>query len=162
MLLYSLNGEYPTKLPDRIRLPNGITRTDSTTYTTEEIALADYIPIEVPDYNTETEQLNWLGDRFVVEKLPPPDPTPDWDRFNLAMMSDVRFNQVYGKCLQVAPIIAAALPTALAQVTTHGNTLFELVFNQICLLGSATDSDRLSWSNKAKECNLPESFYSIF
>lgn len=161
MVLYSLNNSYPTKLPDRLRLPNGITRTDSTTFTAEEIALAGYIPIEVPEYNPEIEQLNWLGDRFLVENLPLPDPTPDWDGFNLSMMSDIRFNQIYGRCLQLAPIVASALPTALAQVTTHGTTLFELVFNQICLLGNASDADRLNWKQLATNSNLPDHFVDI-
>ena len=32
-MLYSYNGEYPTDIPERIRLSDGSTRTDSSTYT---------------------------------------------------------------------------------------------------------------------------------
>lgn len=162
MLLYSLNGEYPVKIPERLRLPNGATRTDSATYSATEIELAGYVPVEIPEYDPITEQIVWLGDRFVVNQIPTPDPLPDWDAFNLQMMSNIRFNQVYGQCLQIAPIVASALPTALAQVATHGNNLFSLVFNQICLLGGATQVDRNNWKEVALSCNLPTDFVEIF
>ena len=42
-MLYSYNGEYPTDIPERIRLSDGSTRTDSSTYTEEEIADAGYV-----------------------------------------------------------------------------------------------------------------------
>lgn len=161
MILYSLNNSYPTKIPDRLRLPNGLTRTDPDTYTAEEITLAGYIPIEVPDYDVETEQLIWTGTEFLVELIPPPPPKPDWDNFNFLMMSNVRFNQVYGLCFQRAPIVASALPTALAQVTTHGNTLFGQVYKQICLLGGATVEDKKNWYNYGVENHLPIDFCEI-
>jgi hypothetical protein len=43
MQLYSFNKQTPQPLPERIRLSNGLTRTDSTTFTEEEIADAGYV-----------------------------------------------------------------------------------------------------------------------
>ena len=46
-MLYSINGQYPTPIPFRIKLADGRTRTDPSTFTVEEIASAGYT--EVPD-----------------------------------------------------------------------------------------------------------------
>jgi hypothetical protein len=49
-VLYSYKGEYPKVLPERIVLSNGTFRTDSSTYTEEEIADAGYVWMgELPD-----------------------------------------------------------------------------------------------------------------
>lgn len=45
MALYSFKGDYPQPLPERIRLSSGLTRTDSSTFTEEEIADAGYVPV---------------------------------------------------------------------------------------------------------------------
>lgn len=45
MKLYSLNGSLPEELPNRIRLSDGSTRTDRSTFTDEEIANAGYVKV---------------------------------------------------------------------------------------------------------------------
>ena len=37
MTLYSFNGRYPDILPNRIRLSNGLTKTDKTTFTDSDL-----------------------------------------------------------------------------------------------------------------------------
>jgi hypothetical protein len=37
MTLYSHKNQYPQPIPNRIRLPDGFTRTDSSTFTPEEL-----------------------------------------------------------------------------------------------------------------------------
>jgi hypothetical protein len=86
---------------------------------------------------------------------------PNWDNFNITMMSDGRFNQVYNQCLKISPIVANSLPTAISQVTTHGTSLFALVFNNCCAIGGATPQDRFSWANMAVENHLPDDFIAI-
>ncbi len=62
MKLYSIKNYYPNELPWRIRLPDGSTRTDPSTFTPEIIAEAGYVEVESPpSYDPETEQLNWDG-----------------------------------------------------------------------------------------------------
>lgn len=156
--MYSLRGDTPKPLPNRIRLSDGSTRTDNTTFTVEEIADAGYVEVVVPDYNGLIEYLDWDGLSYTIRLLPP---QPDWDNFNLTMMSNPRFNQVYNSCLSVAPLLAGALPTSLDQVTTKGTTLFNLVFNQICFIGGATVEDRLVWGAIAEDNNLPQEFIDI-
>ena len=61
MAIYSFNGEYPQALPERIRLSNGQTRSDSSTFTAEEIADAGYVAVVEPSYDPTTHTLSWDG-----------------------------------------------------------------------------------------------------
>ena len=58
---YSINGDYPTTtLPHRIRLPNGLTKTDSTTFTNSDLVSAGITTVaNTPSYNTNTHKLVW-------------------------------------------------------------------------------------------------------
>jgi hypothetical protein len=62
--LYSYKGEYPKPLPNRLRLSDGSTVTDVTTFTDDQIIEAGYIgPIEIPqpikDYDIDIEEVRW-------------------------------------------------------------------------------------------------------
>lgn len=62
MAFYSFNGARPTILPNRIKLSNGFTRTDKSTFTAEEIADAGWILVDnlpVVDY---PYKLEWNGE----------------------------------------------------------------------------------------------------
>lgn len=65
-MLYSYKNQYPTELPNRIRLSDGSTRTDNSTFTPEEIADAGYV--EVPDKPIvmQNEILDWNGAEWKV------------------------------------------------------------------------------------------------
>ena len=67
MTLYSHNNSYPKPLPNRIRLPNGFTRTDSSTFTEEELVSAGYSgPYTYPPSDPLTEKVEWVGVGFTV------------------------------------------------------------------------------------------------
>lgn len=63
-MLYSLNGQYPKPLPNRIRLSNGQTRT--ATFTQEEIADAGYIAVSSPPTPTRHQVLGWSGTEWTL------------------------------------------------------------------------------------------------
>jgi hypothetical protein len=110
-------------------------------------------------YVVNTDTLEYIQEWIVTEKtisIP-----PDWDMFNLQMMSDARFNQVYNQCLSVAPIVCSALPVALDQITSKGNTLFTLIWNQLCSIGGATPEDREAWAELGINNNLPDDFVNV-
>lgn len=90
-----------------------------------------------------------------------PENNSNWDNFNLQMMNNPRFNQVYNQCLSIAPIITSSLPTALDQVTTRGLSLFTLIWTQLCSIGSATTEDKQVWASLAEANNLPLEFINI-
>lgn len=61
-MLYSKNGSYPNYIPFRIRLSNGLTRTEPSTFTPEEIADAGFIAVEDPPASIpDTQILEWTG-----------------------------------------------------------------------------------------------------
>jgi hypothetical protein len=72
--LYSFRGSEPTLLPHRITLSDGSSRTDSTTFTDEELADAGYTgPYVQPNYDLNTQILVWNSDSLtfsVEERIP--------------------------------------------------------------------------------------------
>lgn len=71
--LYSYQGQEPQGLPGRIRLSNGRTRTDSSTFTEEEIASAGFTgPYERPEYNSEIETQEWNSEseQWITTSIP--------------------------------------------------------------------------------------------
>ena len=60
-MLYSINGKYPIDtLPHRIRLSDGSTRTDSSTFTADELSSAGITTVSYPpEYNADTHKLIW-------------------------------------------------------------------------------------------------------
>lgn len=70
-MLYSYNGAYPTVLPDRIRLSNGQTRTNKSTFTAEEIADAGYVlaPVRDLSYDITRKKVAWDGNNWTTEDI---------------------------------------------------------------------------------------------
>ena len=67
MALYSLNGSYPQPLPNRIRLSNGKTKTDSTTFTDDDLSDAGYTLVaDAPEAPSDVSfaQLEWDADNL--------------------------------------------------------------------------------------------------
>lgn len=58
--LYSYQGQEPQELPERIRLSNGRTRTDSSSFTAEEILNTGFTgPYERPEFDPEIRTQSW-------------------------------------------------------------------------------------------------------
>ena len=71
--LYSYQGQEPQKLPERIRLSDGRSRTDSSTFTEEELANAGFTgPYERPEYNSEIETQEWNSEseQWITTPIP--------------------------------------------------------------------------------------------
>ena len=76
MSLYSHNGKPPAPLPHRIQLENGLTKTDSSTFTAEEISSNGYTgPYTIPTIDEATQIWRWDKDnlRYVVSDKPTPE-----------------------------------------------------------------------------------------
>lgn len=69
MLLYSHNNEIPKPLPERIRMPDGRTRTDSSTFTEEELLEAGYVLAPSPTPPGPYEKLEWTGTEWVINEM---------------------------------------------------------------------------------------------
>lgn len=60
MKLYIKGNSSPAPIPNRIRLSNGRTRTDSSTFTEAEIADAGYVEVALPPIsNTVSRTIEW-------------------------------------------------------------------------------------------------------
>ncbi len=69
-MLYSYKGQYPTSLPERIRFSDGSTRTDSSTFTNEELTDAGYVAAgDPPSYDNDTQKVIWNGSSWEVVSL---------------------------------------------------------------------------------------------
>jgi hypothetical protein len=64
-MLYTKNGSYPSRLPFRIILSNGQTRTDPTSFTAEEIADAGYTVASNKPPITSSQVLEWDSNNLV-------------------------------------------------------------------------------------------------
>lgn len=65
--MYSYKQQYPIEnLPERIRLSDGSVRTDSSTFTADEIADAGYVSVSNPPSITEKQLLNWTGTEWSI------------------------------------------------------------------------------------------------
>ncbi|AGR48611.1 hypothetical protein AVV41_gp046 [Microcystis phage MaMV-DC] len=159
MILYSLRGQYPQELPDRIILSDGFSRTGGI-YTPEEIADAGYFPVEVPDYDPTIYQLGWNGLEFTLELIPPPTPTPNWLEFSRLMLINPEFNQFYNQLFTVSPLVAGSLQVALSQVASLGQSeSFALIWGLIS--PNIPPGYREQWIMYAQENHLPADFIEI-
>jgi hypothetical protein len=70
--LYSFRGQQPQLLPERIRLSDGSTRTDPSSFEDSELADAGFTgPYELPQYNQDHQRLVWNSENlsYVVEDI---------------------------------------------------------------------------------------------
>jgi hypothetical protein len=67
-MLYSYKNQYPSPLPHRIVLSNGFSRTDNTTFTSEEILDAGYVAIDNPPTVEYPNRLDWNGTGWVIRE----------------------------------------------------------------------------------------------
>jgi hypothetical protein len=90
--LYSFQGQEPQELPHKIRLSDGRSRTDASTFTEEEIADAGFTgPYTRPEFDEEIETQSWdkeLGDWITT-------PIPDevfWENLRLQRDTKLQFS----------------------------------------------------------------------
>lgn len=69
-MLYTKDGSYPKPIPERIRLSDGSTRTDSSTFTPEEISDAGFTLAPDKPVLTAMQRMYWDGSQWVVVDIP--------------------------------------------------------------------------------------------
>ena len=68
MALYSFRGAYPAQLPNRIKLPNGFTKTDKSTFTDEDINDAGFFAVDNPPEVPYPNKLGWNGTEWFIRE----------------------------------------------------------------------------------------------
>jgi len=165
--LYSLHGNRPAPLPFRIRLPNGRTRTDPTTFTAEEVAAAGLTgPYQEPSYDPATQQLLWVGGAYVVEALPPPPPVADWARFKLALLpnpsepnsSAMAINAAIAQAFAAVPVGVLGLSSGLAKAEAGDHQEFSGSWRAVLAVAPPPADALAELVALAGDCNLPAEF----
>ena len=155
-MLYSYRQQRPAPLPERIRLANGFTKRDSTTYTAEEIQFAGYVgPYIEPAYNAATEQLLWRDGAYVIEALPP---VPRWVDFSAAIMAMPAVNVMLGAVLQAAPGLYGGLVVGLQQASEGDSRVFLNSWHAAIAMTLITEELITTVQAVAGEYDLPEPF----
>ena len=72
-MLYTKDNSYPAPLPNRLKMPDGTTRTDSSTFTEQEIASAGYVLAEDRPNEVYPNKVVWADGGWVIK-----EPT-SWD-----------------------------------------------------------------------------------
>lgn len=77
-MLYSYKRQLPSRLPDKIVLSDGTTRTDSSTFSEEELRNAGYIVAPTPPPVLRSQKLQWNGTDWVVSEKTLADKDQEW------------------------------------------------------------------------------------
>lgn len=81
MNLYSHKNQYPQPIPNRIKFPDGFTRTDSSTFIQEELERAGYTgPFTIPTSDSKTETIEWTGTEFLVRPYNTQELEEQWNK----------------------------------------------------------------------------------
>ena len=155
-MLYSYRNQRPAPLPQRIRMPDGFTRTDSSTYTQEEIQAAGFTgPYTEPSYNPSTEQLLWVNGEYSIVPLPP---VPRWVDFSAVIMAHPAINIMLGTLLQNAPGLYGGLVVGLQNASEGDSRVFLNSWNAAYAMGLISPELITTVQQIAGEYDLPESF----
>lgn len=77
-MIYSYKNQFPTELPNRIRLPDGSTRTPP--LSTEDLALAGYVEAPLPPVVNYPDKLLWRGDHWLIATLSEQEQKNEWQK----------------------------------------------------------------------------------
>jgi len=155
-MLYSFRNQRPAPLPERIRLANGFTKRDSTTYTAEEIADAGYVgPYTEPAYNPAIEKLLWRDGAYVIEALPP---VPKWVDFSAAIMAMPAINVMLGAVLQTAPGLYGGMVIGLQQASEGDSRVFLNSWHAAIAMSLVSEDLIVTVQEIAGEYDLPQGF----
>ena len=158
-MLYSFRQQRPAPLPNRIRMPDGFTRTDASTFTQDEIQAAGYSgPYTEPSYNSSTEQLLWVNGEYVIEALPPPPIVPRWVDFSAVVMALPSVNLMLGEVVQNAPGLYGGLVVGLQNASEGDSRVFLNSWNAAYTMGLISPELITTVQEIAGEYDLPEAF----
>lgn len=133
MQLYSFDRQFPitsSLIPNRIRLANGMTRTDKSTFTDEELVSARYIAVDAPPipganeeviWNGESWELHQLTDEQIAEKV-----QREWD--NIRTTRSKLLKEVDWRVLRYQSEVRLGVPTTddIEQLDVYANALRDI------------------------------------
>lgn len=114
-LLYSLLNAEPGPLPKRLKI-NGVTRTDSSSFTTEELNQAGYTgPYQKPSCDPVTQVVVWQGTGYAVVDLA----DSEIDKRRLDAVKAGADYRGFWRALLTSPVYATLRTAAAADLTAN-------------------------------------------
>ena len=144
-MLYSHKNQYPDQLPERIRLSNGSTRTDSSTFTTEELSDAGYVAVSTaPTYNNRTHNLSWNGSDWSVDELTDLDITYATEQqwLNIRIERDERIEAVEWRIMRHQSEVRLGITT-----TTDNISNLDTYVQALRDITKQSDPYNITWPN---------------
>lgn len=108
-------------------------------------------------YVVDTEALEYRQE-WTVSDLPP---QPQWDAFNVYMLSDATFKSYRDTVRAVDGDLNAALFNSYSVVATNGVNAFANVWGAWCQVSQITAQDKQAIADVAESYNLPTDFVSV-
>lgn len=107
-MLYSYKNEYPKSIPERITLSNGTKRTDSSTFTEEELNDAGYKLVPNPPFVDTHQKIEWNGNDWNIIFKSEADKQQEWRNIQEICLrilkdTDYRVLKAYELGVQVNP-----------------------------------------------------------
>lgn len=101
-------------------------------------------------------------DPTLAEPINPPIiPEPNWPSLVFSITNDDSFNLVWELANSKKPLIASSLITSFNNVASGSLETFKHFFNEVCLLGEATQVQRDNWATLAESFHAPEDFVKV-
>lgn len=124
----------------------------------EELQLSSYSASGAAAIQAAYDAEQW--EEYTPTEPEPEALEPDWDGFNLAILANPEFNAAYAVAIATFPLVAAALPAALTQVSSGSVTMFVVAFDALCQAAQVSTEQRTAWADVAVSHNLPTDFVS--
>ena len=140
---YSYNNQYPEVLPHRIRLSSGLTRTDSSTFTAEEIADAGYVLADTsPSYDVTTQKVIWNSGSWEVVSLT----SEEIAAHNALLWEEVRSTRDI-KITEVEWRVMRNLSETRIGITTNTDNISDLdtYIQALRDISKQTDPENITW-----------------
>lgn len=101
------------------------------------------------------------GEELEIISSPEPiiePPTPNWNAFNIFMLSDATFNNYCNAVFEVNKNLNSALLNAYSLVAANGVSAFIDIWEAWCSVAQITTEHRDIFANTAEGLNLPSDF----
>ena len=91
----------------------------------------------------------------------PGPPAPDWEGFNLAILTNPEWLATAATIRAINPELVPALYVALGQVGGGQYGSFEALFSAVCGLADVSQTQRETWAIMAEDFSLPAGFVKV-
>jgi hypothetical protein len=111
-MLYSHKNKIPESLPHEIKLSNGVSRTDSSTFTENELIDAGYVLAPDKPPFTKSQKLEWNGTEWIIKDKTDADKNDEWRNIQevcikILQMTDFKVLKCYENNIPVDPRLVA-------------------------------------------------------